>query len=112
MNHELRTTVNMQLETVSTKSEQVRKITYEIIKPFLQNEPNFQKSQMNVTDLLTREYEKKDTWWSGKNEPKTNPNEPNSNPKQSQFKPKQTQFPIILVSLSWICIISFYIMVT
>jgi len=44
---------------------------------FMQNEPNFRKSQMNVTDLLTMNYEKMDTWSSGKNEPKTNPNEPN-----------------------------------
>jgi len=47
-------------------------------KLFLQNKANFRKSQMNVTNLLTSDYEKKDTWWRGKNEPKTNPNEPNS----------------------------------
>jgi len=44
----------------------------------MQNEPNFRKSQMNVTDLLTRVYEEKYTWWSGK--------------KRSQNKPKQTLF--------------------
>ena len=43
------------------------------IHPFLQNEPNFRKSQMNVTKEMKKDYEKKDTWWSGKNEPKTNP---------------------------------------
>jgi len=72
---------------------------------------------MNLTDFMTKNYEKKDTWLSGKNEPKTNPikanfkkakmnvtvfctkryekklnwalyeNEPNSNPKQTQSKP-------------------------
>jgi hypothetical protein len=47
------------------------------IRLFMQNEPNFRKSQMNVTDLLTKDYDKKDTWSSGKNEHKTNPNEPN-----------------------------------
>jgi len=55
------------------------------IDSFMQNKANFRKSQMNVTDLLTKEYEKKDTWWSGKNKPKTNP-------KRTQFKANQTQF--------------------
>jgi hypothetical protein len=55
------------------------------IKLFMQNEPNFRKSQMNVTDLLTRVYEKMDTWWSGKNEPKTNPIKANfTSPKSSR----------------------------
>jgi len=40
----------------------------------MQNKANFRKSQMNVTNLLTREYEKKDTWWSGKKQSQTNPN--------------------------------------
>jgi len=43
------------------------------IAPFMQNEPNFRKSQMNVNKVLSKDYENKDTWWSGKNEPKTNP---------------------------------------
>ena len=51
------------------------------ISPFLTNKANFQKSQMNVTDLLTINYEKMDTWSSGKNKA-------NSNPIQSQYKPK------------------------
>jgi len=61
------------------------------IRPFLTNKANFRKSQMNVTCLLTREYEKKDTWWSGKNKANSNPIQsqfkPNSNPIQTQFKP-------------------------
>jgi hypothetical protein len=66
---------------------------------FLQNKPNFRKRQMNVTALLTRKYDKMDTWSIGKNEPKTNPNEPKTNPIlankttiQTQFKSKQSQF--------------------
>jgi len=58
----------------------------------MQNEPNFQKSQMNVNNVLTRDYDKKDTWSSGKNEPKTNPiypvvafGEAGTNPKRTQF---------------------------
>ena len=48
------------------------------IRLFMQNEPNFRKSQMNVTDLPTMNYEKMDTWWCEKNKP-------NSNPIQTQF---------------------------
>jgi hypothetical protein len=70
----------------------LRKFTYEIINLFLQNEPNFRKSQVNITDLLTREYGKMDTWSVRKNKAKTKPIQsqykPNSNPKQTQFKPK------------------------
>jgi len=43
---------------------------------FLQNEPNFRKSQVNVTVLLAREYVQMDTWSIGKNKAKqsqTNP---------------------------------------
>jgi len=58
------------------------------IHPFLTNKANFQKSQMNVNSLLTKDYDKMDTWWSGKNKA-------NSNPIQSQFRansnPIQTQ---------------------
>ena len=43
----------------------------------MQNEPNFRKSQMNVTKVLTNAYEEKTLGQRGKNEPKTNPNEPN-----------------------------------
>jgi len=43
----------------------------------MQNEPNFEKAQMNVNKVLTKDYEEKcgkDLW---KNEPKTNPIKPN-----------------------------------
>ena len=51
---------------------------------FLQNEPKFRKSQMNVNKVLTMNYEKKDTWWTGKKRTQTNPNKPNSpEPKMS-----------------------------
>jgi len=35
----------------------IRIITYEFISPFLTNKANFQESQMNVTKLLTTNYE-------------------------------------------------------
>ena len=46
------------------------------IKLFMQNEPNFRKSQMNVTDLLTVDYENKTLGGVGK-----------TNPKRTQSKP-------------------------
>ena len=39
----------------------------------MQNEPNFQKSQVNVTFLITVAYENKSNWTLGENEPNTNP---------------------------------------
>jgi len=73
---------------------------------FMQNEPNFQKSQMNVTNLLTKNYEKRTLGESGKNEPKTNPiypvvasGEAGTNPiypcvasGEAGSNPKRTQF--------------------
>ena len=43
----------------------------------MQNKANFPKSQMNVNKEMARKYEKKDTWWSGKNKAKTKPNKAN-----------------------------------
>ena len=70
------------------------------IRLFMQNKANFRKSQMNVINVLTKDYDKMDTWWSGKNKANSNPIKANSNPikanikpKQSQYKPKQTQSP-------------------
>ena len=48
-------------------------------KLFLQNKANFRKSQMNITNAITREYDRMDTWSIGKTKPiKAN---------QSQLKP-------------------------
>ena len=54
------------------------------IRLFMQNKPNYRKSQMNVNTVLTNDYEQMDTWSIRKNKP-------NSNPIQSQFKPNQSQ---------------------
>jgi len=62
------------------------------IRPFMQNEPNFRKSQMNVNKVLTNAYEKKDTWWSGKNEPKTNPIYPGVASGEAGSKPIKPYF--------------------
>jgi len=58
------------------------------IHPFLTNKANFKKSQMNVTDLMTRRYVQMDTWSIRKNKANSKPIQtqykPNSNPIQTQ----------------------------
>ncbi len=49
---------------------------------FMQNKANFQKSQANVTSLVTRDYENIANWTLGENKPNSKP-----------IKPNQTQFP-------------------
>jgi hypothetical protein len=44
---------------------------------FMQNKPNFQKSQMNVSIFSQRAYENKSNWTLGQNKPNSNPNKPN-----------------------------------
>jgi len=44
---------------------------------FMQNKPNFQKSQMNVNPYNTTDYENKSNWTLGQNKPNSNPNKPN-----------------------------------
>ena len=61
----------------------------------------FSKRQKTMQTSLPQRIMKKTRFWVPKKQSQTNPN-----------KPKQTQLPIILVSLSWICIISFSVMVT
>jgi len=64
----------------------------------MQNKPNFQKDQMSVSRVSTRDYEKWTPGERGKNKPNSKPIQTQSNPikankmpKQTQFKPKQTQ---------------------
>ncbi len=45
----------------------------------MQNKPNFQKSQMNVNKVLTKDYEKKTLSEHGKNKPKQSQTNPISN---------------------------------
>jgi len=44
---------------------------------FMQNKPNFQKSQMNVSIFSQMNYENKSNWTLGQNKPNSNPNKPN-----------------------------------
>ncbi|MBW8042464.1 MAG: hypothetical protein FVQ85_21060 [Planctomycetes bacterium] len=47
---------------------------------------------MNVSKVITTEYENNPNWTLGENEPKTNPIKANKMPKQTQYEHKQTQF--------------------
>jgi hypothetical protein len=64
-------------ESESPESENVRKITYEIISKNLQNKANFLDAQMNVSTDITTNYEQLTMNNELKNEPNTNPNKPN-----------------------------------
>ena len=44
---------------------------------FMQNKPNFRKSQMNVSIFSKMAYEYKHDWTLGENKPNSNPNKPN-----------------------------------
>ena len=55
------------------------------ISSFMQNKANFQKSQMNVNKVLTKDYEKRTLGQRGKKQSQTNPNKPKTNP----IKPKK-----------------------
>jgi len=80
----------------SLLTNEVRKITYEKIKLFMQNEPNFRKSQMSVSDLLIRDYGQMDTWSIRKKQSQTNPNKANTNPIQTQYEPNSNPiYPVV-----------------
>jgi hypothetical protein len=50
------------------------------IRLFMQNKSNLRKRQTSVSDFITMDYGKMDTWSSGKNEPQTNPIQTQTNP--------------------------------
>ena len=58
----------------------------------MQNEPNLNISKIAIKPCYTKRYLGLDTWYRGKNEPKTNPNEANSKPIQTHFKPDSKPF--------------------
>jgi hypothetical protein len=62
------------------------------INSFMQNKANLLDALMNVTSLITVEYENISNWTLGENKPNTNPIKANSKPIQSQFKANQSQF--------------------
>ncbi len=61
------------------------------INLFMQNKANFRKVKLNVTKVLTKDYDRMDTWSIRKTKPIQSQFKPNSKPIQTQLKPKQTQ---------------------
>jgi hypothetical protein len=57
------------------------------ISSFMQNKPNFRKAEMNVTSLITVEYENNSNWILGENKP----NQTQS--PRSRFYPKNKYCP-------------------
>ena len=55
---------------------------------FMQNKPNLLNTQMNVTSLITVDYENIANWTLGENKPNSKPIQSQSNPIQTQNKPK------------------------
>jgi len=58
----------------------------------MQNKPNFQKAQMNVNKVLSKDYENQRLRRRGENKPNTNPIQSQSNPIKANKMPKQTQY--------------------
>ena len=61
------------MATQAQNCANLRKITYEIINLFMQNEPNLQNDKMNVSLSMTKDYQNIHPLGHPKNEPKTNP---------------------------------------
>ena len=64
-------------------------------KLFMQNKANFQKVKFDVNRVLTKDYDRMDTWSIRKTKPiqsQLKPIQSQSKPKQTQYKPKQSQF--------------------
>jgi hypothetical protein len=64
------------------------------IKLFMQNKANLRKVKLNVNNVLTKDYDRMDTWSIRKTKPiqsQLKPIQSQLKPIQSQFKPKRTQ---------------------
>jgi len=63
------------------KQKPLKRVNYEIINYFVQNKPNFRKSQMNISIFSQKAYENFCDWTLGENKPN-----------QTQFYPKNAGF--------------------
>jgi len=61
----------------------------------MQNKPNLLDAQMNVSSVLTKDYENKSNWKLGENKANTKPIKPNTKPKQTQFPKSQNERKLI-----------------
>jgi len=55
----------------------------------MQNKAKSQKSQMNVNNVITSDYEKRTLSERGKNKPKTNPKQSQTKPNKAKTKPNK-----------------------
>jgi hypothetical protein len=67
----------------------------------MQNKPNLLNAQMNVTSLITVDYENIANWKLGENKPNSKPIKPNTNPKQTQYKANQSQYKAKTNPIYW-----------
>ena len=65
----------------------------------MQNEPNLNNSEFALSSFIKVRYLCLDTWYRGKNEPKTNPNEAISKPIRTHFLTKKTSIRKVLTTL-------------
>jgi hypothetical protein len=61
------------------------------IRPFCSNKPNFRKSQINVSPVITKEYVNWTLGQAGKTNPIQTQYKPNSNPIKAKTNPIQSQ---------------------
>jgi hypothetical protein len=54
---------------------------------------------MNVTSLITVDYENKSNWTLGENKPNSKPIKAKTNPIQTQYEPNQTQFQRLKIKM-------------
>ncbi len=84
MSNEAQTIANRPTKLVPSNIEGI----YEIINYYMQNKPNFQKSQMNVSIFSQKDYENISDWTLGENKP----NQTQFQTQLCQNKPNRTQF--------------------
>ncbi len=106
MNYELWTT---RYETHLTQPKRAAQPSNEIqstkdyvrnYKRFMQNKPNFRKSQMNVNIYNTRDCENKSDWTLGKNKPNSNPIKPNCRKGKIDAKSVLTKDQLLMIAES------------
>jgi len=92
MNHELWTMYHetrlTQPKRAAQPSNEIQPTKYYVrnYKRNMQNKPNVKYAQINVNSYLKSNYEKLDTWLSGKNKPNSNPIQTQSQKSQNERK--------------------------
>ncbi len=61
----------------------------------MQNKANLLDAQMNISSLITVDYENIANWKLGENKPNSKPIKPNTNPKQTQLTNSQNELKLL-----------------